>query len=93
MARINSLQGRINFPVPRSRELQIAGLSTAGEVGQEFAKLALDLQLNRLPALLGGANLSGRLALLSVMRAPLQGNTQADLREITVGAIPGAVDG
>ena len=58
---------------------EISGLAAAGEVGRECAEIALDLQLDPLPARLGGAYLSGRFPLLGVMEAPLQRHTQANL--------------
>jgi hypothetical protein len=71
---------------------QIGGPAAAGEVGREFPELALDLQLERLPAGLRGADLRFRFALLRLMHAPPQGQPETDLRQIPVGAVAVPVD-
>src|SRR5438477_11945657 len=57
---------------------KLGGAATAGEIGDIFAKLALDLLLERLPALLRRPELSGRFALLSLVQAPLKRHPKTD---------------
>src|SRR5215467_14322501 len=72
---------------------ELGGATAAGEIGNIFAELALDLQLERLPSRLGGAELRCRFALLALVQAPLQRHPEADLRYVTARTVAVAADG